>query len=303
VQLRVRGHVLELDPSRPAVMGILNVGDDSVADPLHLQTVQEQLKRARQLLEEGAAIVDVGAVSGRTDTPPIPEAKEAQLLAQVVEPLAAEGVVVSVDTWRVGVVEAVLAAGAALINDVSGLADPAIARLCAEAGAGLVVMHTKARPKERHFPPYADLIGEVTAFLRDKVELACRSGMAPEGILVDPGLDFAKTPEQSVELLRRLGAVRELGFPLLLAVSRKYFVGMLTGRPPLERLAGTLGAIAGALRHGVEVVRVHDVGAVQDFLAVYAAITTTGEVELKGDPADDRLRWLPPKAVSSRDPG
>ena len=293
--LKLRDHLLALDRRRPLVMGILNVGEDSVADPLHLRTSEQRLARARQLIGEGAAIIDVGAVSGRTDTPPLAEAQEARLLVEVVRPLAAEGVVVSVDTWRAGVVEAVLEAGAALINDVSGLADPRVAELCAQAGAGLVVMHTKARPKERRFPPYADLVGEVRSFLAERAELARGAGVPAQSILLDPGLDFAKTPAQSVELLRKLPAIRALGYPILLAVSRKYFVGMLTGRGPLERLAGTLGAIAGALEAGIEVVRVHDVAAVVDFLAVYRALRSDGPVELKGDPEDEALRWLPPK--------
>ena len=295
MELTAAGRLLTLDPQRPAVMGILNVGDDSVADDLHLRTLADRLARAEELVAAGAEIIDVGAISGRTDTEPLSEAEEAELLVEVVEGLAARGAFVSVDTWRPAVAEAVLAAGAAMINDVSGLADPRLAELCAQHGAALVIMHTKAPPKNRLFPPYADLVGEVKGFLAERAALAERLGVARSSIILDPGLDFAKTPAQSIELLRALPSLRELGYPLLLAVSRKYFVGMITGRPPLERLAGTLGAIAAALRSGVEVVRVHDVAAVSDFLAVYAQAAGSGEIVLRGDPEDEALRWLPPK--------
>ena len=165
-------------------------------------------------------------------------------MVPLVERLVAEGITVSVDTWKPEVAEAVLAAGAAMINDVSGLRDPAIADACARHDAGLVVMHTRAEPKVKSFPGYDDVIEDVRAFLVERIELARSRGVADDKIVIDPGPDFAKTPEETVEVLRRLNELRDLEYPMLLALSRKDFVGALTGRRPADRLAGTLGAIA-----------------------------------------------------------
>ena len=152
------------------------------------------------------------------------------------------------DTWKPAVAEAVLAAGASMINDVSGLRDPAIADACARHDAGLVVMHTRAEPKVKSFPGYDDVIDDIREFLTERIELARSRGVADEKIVIDPGPDFAKTPEETVEMLRRLHELSDLEYPMLLALSRKDFVGALTGRAPAERLGGTLGAIAAARR-------------------------------------------------------
>jgi dihydropteroate synthase len=170
------------------------------------------------------------------------------------------------------VARAALAAGAAMVNDVSGLRDPDMARVCAQAGAALVITHTRAAPKEKAFPAYDDVVVEVVDFLRERIADATRSGVASERIVVDPGVDLAKTPAQSIALVRRLAEVRALGHPVLLAVSRKDFVGALTGRPPRERLGGTLAAVAAGLDAGPAILRVHDVGQVVDYLRVRAAL-------------------------------
>jgi dihydropteroate synthase len=191
----------------------------------------------------------------------------------LVERLAADGVVVSVDTWKADVARAALAAGAAMINDVSGLRDPALADECAAAGAALVVMHTRAAPKVKEFPDYEDVVADVVGFVRERVELARSRGVGEDQIVVDPGPDFAKTPAETVTVLRSLGSLAALGHPVLLAVSRKDFVGALVGRPPRERLAGTLAAVGAGVDAGASIVRVHDVAATVDFLAVRAALT------------------------------
>src|SRR5262249_59976645 len=136
----------------------------------------------------------------------------------------------------------------------------------------LVLMHTRAEPKHKDFPPYADVVADVVAFLRDRMAMASEHGVGPDQIVLDPGPDFAKTPAQTVEVLRHLDAVAALGRPVLLAVSRKDFIGALTLRPPKERDAGTLAAVADGLDRGASILRVHDVGAVADFLAVRAAL-------------------------------
>lgn len=257
-------------------MGVVNVNPDSFSDPgpRSLETV---VARAVALVADGATVVDVGAQSAITNRPPLDAASEAARVGSAVARIrqACPEPVVSVDTYKPEVVEAALAAGADLVNDVSGLADPAVARLCAEAGAGLVVMHTSAPPLTRLQDPgrYPDgVAGEVAGFLRRKVDEAVAAGVAPDSIVVDPGVDFTKTPGQSVALLRGIDAVVALGRPILLALSRKDFVGALTGRPPSRRDPGTLGAVAALAGVPGQILRVHDVAAVADFLAVRDAI-------------------------------
>jgi dihydropteroate synthase len=193
----------------------------------------------------------------------------------LVERVAGElGAVVSVDTYKPAVAEAAVAAGAALVNDVSGLRDVALADLCARTGAGLVLMHTRVEPKGTLLDPdrYDDVVADVAGFLHERIAVAVARGVDPEQLLLDPGPDFAKTPAQTVAVLRRLDGLHALGRPLLLAISNKDFVGALTGRAPRERLAGTLAALAHGVEAGAHVLRVHDVAAAADFLRVRAAL-------------------------------
>jgi dihydropteroate synthase len=262
--------------SRPLLMGIVNANPDSFSDP-GARTVADVVARAEALVAAGAGAVDVGAQSAITGRPPVEPGDEAAVVVPVVAELRARcpGVLVSVDTFKPPVAEAALAAGAHMVNDVSGLGDPALARMCAASGAALVVMHTAAPPLTRRQEPglYADVGAEVAAFLAERVAAAIEAGVPATSIVVDPGVDFAKTPAQSVELLRRLDPVVALGHPVLLALSRKDFVGALTGRPPAGRGAGTLGAIAALRRVPGQILRVHDVAATGDMLAVLDALT------------------------------
>jgi dihydropteroate synthase len=181
--------------------------------------------------------------------------------------LAAAGVAVSVDTWRAPVARAVLAAGAAMINDVSGLSDEEVAEACADSRAALVVTHTLVTPKTKAFPRYERLVDEVDDFLGGRVERALALGVSRDRLVLDPGIDLAKTPAQSIELLRSLDRLAERGLPLLLALSRKDFVGALTGRPPSERDPGSLAAVGATAAPG-RLVRVHDVAGARDYLRV-----------------------------------
>jgi dihydropteroate synthase len=273
MKLRLRDRVVEL--REPLVMGIVNASPESFSDGGEVGSLKTQVERALSL---GADIVDVGGESGVTDRPPVPAEEEAARVVPLVERLSAEGVVVSVDTWKAPVARAAIEAGAAMINDVSGLIDPGVADACAESGAALVVMHTRARPKEKAFPGYDDVTADILAFLRERMAFARERGVTEEQLVVDPGPDFAKTPAETVEALRRLSDLRELGRPVLLAASRKDFVGALTGRSPADRLAGTLAAIGEGVTAGAAIVRVHDVSATRDFLTVRAALR--GEVEV-----------------------
>jgi len=184
--------------------------------------------------------------------------------------------IVSVDTYKPAVAAAAVRAGAAIVNDVSGLRDPELARVCAQTGAALVVMHTCAAPKQRLQDPdlYGeDVTGEVLAFLSERIELALAAGMSREQLLLDPGPDFSKTPAQTTAVLADIDRLHELGRPLLMAVSRKDFIGALTSRPPRERLPGTLAALAHGMDHGAHVYRMHDVAAAAQFIAVRAALS------------------------------
>jgi dihydropteroate synthase len=279
MMLRVRERALDL--FEPILMGIVNATPDSFSDRQGPKDPGEVVESALGQVQAGAAIVDVGGESGRTDTVAVPVEEEAARVVPVVERLAAAGVTVSVDTWRAPVARRALDAGAVMINDVSGLSDPDVASACAETGAALVITHTQAPPKTKAFPPYEDVVGEVAAFLDERVELA-RSRGVPEGQLVlDPGVDLAKTPAESIELLRSLPRLAERGLPLLVGVSRKDFVGALTGRPPAARDAGTLAAVGAAVRGGARILRVHDVAGAHDYLRVHSALAGGADARLE----------------------
>ena len=275
--LIVRGR--ELDLTGPVLMGIVNASPDSFSDRGETRTTAERVALALDQVAQGAGIVDVGGQSGITGVPEIPVEEEVARVLPVVEGIldAAPDVLVSVDTYRPAVVEAVLDAGAAIVNDVSGLLYPEVATLVAEAGAGLVLMHTRARPKHKVLDDalYAEVGGvtaDVVAFLRQRLDVAHEAGVDPRSTILDPGPDFAKTPAQTVEVLRDLDAVEALGRPLLLALSRKDFIGAITQRPPRARLGGTLASVGHVSDRPGVILREHDVGVVADYLSVAAVL-------------------------------
>jgi dihydropteroate synthase len=291
-QLVLRDRAFDLRPGRPLVMGIVNANPDSFSDAVRTTTLDAQVALAHRLTEEGADLIDVGGESGVTYTGVTAAEVERDRVVPLVERLVADGIVVSVDTWKPAVAEAVLAAGAHMINDVSGLRDPALADLCAASGAALVLMHTRAAPKQVHFADYdGDVVGDVVAFLTELRETARARGVADDQLVLDPGPDFAKSPAESVATLRSLDRLHTLGRPLLLALSNKYFLGAITGRAPQERLAGTLAAVGEGVDAGGAILRVHDVAAVHDFLAVRRVLR--GEEPVPAFDADDeRLKWI-----------
>jgi dihydropteroate synthase len=297
LELRGGGHTVALGASA-WLMGIVNATPDSFSDAGRYPTLDARVERARALLAAGATIIDVGGESATTNRPPVAVEVEIERVVPLIERVAGElGGLVSVETYKPAVAAAAIAAGAALVNDVSGLRDPELADVCAATGAGLIVMHTRARPKQRLHDPglYPDILGDVLSFLAERIELARSRGVAFEQLIVDPGPDFAKTPAQTIELLRGAGRLHELGRPVLMAISRKDFVGALTARRPAERLAGSLAALAHGLDIGAQIFRVHDVAAAADYLAVRAALR--GESELgAGAVLADSLRWEPPRA-------
>jgi dihydropteroate synthase len=294
VRLRLGKRTLDLPAGEPALMGIVNATPDSFSDVPGEKPLEALVERALELTNAGAAVVDVGGESGRTDRAAIDADEEISRVVPLVERLAGAGLAVSVDTWRAHVARAALGAGAVLINDVSALSDPAIADACAEAGAGLVITHTRAAPKTKAFPSYDDVVRDVVELLSERAALARERGVDADQLLLDPGFDLAKSPAESVEILRRLPELEVLGRPVLLAISRKDFVGALTDRSPHARDPGTLGAIEPALVAPFgTVLRVHDVAGAADFLAVRAALR--GEREVPG-PLPTALRTEPARS-------
>jgi len=279
------------------LMGIVNATPDSFSDGGLHPTLRARVELARELLARGARVIDVGGESGITNRPPVEAAEEIERVVPLIERIVlATDAIVSIDTYKPAVAAAAIAAGAAIVNDVSGLRDVELADVCAQTGAALVVMHTAAAPKQRLQDPglYDDVLAEVMRFLDHRLELARSRGIADEQLIVDPGPDFAKTPAQTVALLRGAARLHEFGRPVLMAISRKDFVGALTGRPPRERGAGTLAALAHGIDLGAHIFRVHDVAAAADFIAVRAALR--GEVDVPATLAlSDALRWEPPR--------
>ncbi len=285
---------------RPWLMGIVNATPDSFSDQRRHNTVAERVELARGLLEAGAEIIDIGGESGVTNRPAVAPEEEIARVVPLIERVTSElGARVSVDTYKPAVARASIRAGACIVNDVSGLRDPGLADVCADTGAALVLMHTIAVPKQQLHEPALDgrIVSDVRSFLEQRIELAMSHGVAFEQLMLDPGPDFSKTPAQTVAVLRSLASLAELQRPILLAVSRKDFVGALTARAPRQRLAGTLAAVGHGVEAGAHVLRVHDVAAVQDFLTVRAALTGAREVDSRLR-LPDELRWA--QGVSGR---
>ncbi len=259
--------------NRTLVMGILNLTPDSFYDGGRFATPEEAIEEARRLIAEGADLIDVGGESTRPGAQPVPGDVELERVLPVVEALALDPRVrISIDTMKPRVAAACIQAGATLINDVSGLGDPEMARVAAAGGAGVVIMHMRGTPQTmRQHSVYQDVMKEVIEELRPRVEMARRAGVRE--IYVDPGIGFAKTPAQSFELLRRLGEMQALGCPVLVGPSRKSFLGVLPGMEDVnERLEGTIAAAVLAAWNGAAIVRVHDVRPVRKALAVADAV-------------------------------
>jgi dihydropteroate synthase len=288
---------------RIRLMGIVNATPDSFSDAGVARTLEQRVALAREQLAAGAELIDIGGESGVTDRPAVTATEEIERVVPLIDRVARElGALVSVDTYKPDVALAAIAAGAAVVNDVSGLRDPELADVCAQTGAGLILMDTLAPPKVKLLDRSRDgrIAGEVRAGLARRIELACARGVRPEQLMLDPGPDFSKTPSQTVEALRALGDLHDFGRPLLLAISRKDFVGALTGRAPRERLAGTLAALGHGIDAGAHVARVHDVAAAADYILVRAALSgqLPVETDLRLDESLRRQRPDPSDEVS-----
>jgi dihydropteroate synthase len=256
-------------------MGIVNATPDSFSDGGRFLALDAAAAQAERLVAEGADLVDVGGESTRPGAPGVPVDEELRRVVPVIERLRARGcaVPISIDTRRTEVARAALAAGADLVNDVSALADPGMAEAVAASGAACVLMHMRGTPADMASRAlYADVVGEVADELEEALGRAVRRGVAEGRILLDPGIGFAKTADQSLEVLASIQRLRRLGRPLVVGPSRKSFIGKVTGAGVEERLPGTLAAVAACVLAGVEFVRVHDVGYARQAALVAAAI-------------------------------
>ncbi len=256
-------------------MGILNVTPDSFSDGGRYFDAAAAIEHGLELAAQGAAIVDVGGESTRPGAAGVGLGEELRRVVPVIEGLRAAGIeaTISVDTSKLEVARAALDAGATFVNDVTAFrAAPAMAALVAERGVECCLMHMQGEPRTmQNDPLYGDLIGEVCAFLRERVDFALDAGIARARIAVDPGFGFGKTVEHNLELLDRLNELAALGQPILIGTSRKSFLGALTGRRESDRLAATIATNVIGLLRGASLFRVHDVAAVRDALAVAAA--------------------------------
>lgn len=261
-KISCRGNILDLG-LRTHIMGILNVTPDSFSDGGRYADTERALAHAREMTAAGADIIDIGGESTRPGAQPLSEDEELSRIIPVIERLSAElAVPISVDTYKSGVAKKALDAGASIVNDISGLRfSPDMARVAADCGATVIIMHIKGTPRDmQQNPVYDDVIGEIMAYLETGIELAAKGGVDPEKILLDPGIGFGKTLEHNLAILNRLDEFRGLGKPIVLGTSRKKFIGTVLDVPvPEQRIDGTAATVALGIERGASVVRVHDV--------------------------------------------
>ncbi len=269
---------VEIPLDRPVVMGILNLTPDSFSDGGVYSAGSPALRRAEELVAQGADIVDVGGESTRPGADEVPvEVELGRVLPFVREAARILPVPVSIDTRKSAVARGCVDAGAQVVNDVSGLRhDPAMKHLVASAGVGVVLMHSRGDPGSMaREAVYGDVVEDVLAELAHSVGLAREAGVPPDRIVVDPGIGFAKTAEQSLRLLAEVGRLGALGHPVLVGPSRKSFIGRVLGLPPDQRVEGTVAACVAAYLGGARLFRVHDVGPVKRALTVAHAIVAS----------------------------
>jgi len=262
-----------IDLARPRIMGIVNVTPDSFSDGGAFFDSQAAIDHARRLIDDGAEILDVGGESTRPGAPDVSADEELRRVLPLIEALLGSGVPISVDTSKPAVMRAALAAGACIVNDVYALRQSGAAEAVAESDCGVVLMHMQGTPRTmQEAPRYADVVDEVGAFLRERRAALVALGVAADRIAVDPGFGFGKTAAHNWTLLARLAEVDLEGAPILAGVSRKSMLGQATGRPVTERLAASVAAAVIAVQNGARILRVHDVAATRDALAVLHAV-------------------------------
>ena len=258
-----RGKTLTLG-TNTHVMGILNVTPDSFSDGGRYLDVQQAVAHAETMIAEGATLIDIGGESSRPGASPVSVEAELARVVPVVQALAGTvDVLISVDTYKASVAQRALEAGAHIVNDITALSgDPNMAAVVADMEAGVVLMHMKGTPRTmQRAPEYTDVVNEVRTWLKKKVRHAEGQGIAPERIIIDPGIGFGKTTAHNLQLLKRLSEFRALNRPLLIGTSRKSFIGNILEVPVTARIEGTAATVCWAITHGADIVRVHDVKA------------------------------------------
>jgi dihydropteroate synthase len=261
--------------SKALIMGVLNVTPDSFSDGGQWLNPEIAIERAQQMIAEGADIIDIGGESTRPGASYVEEDEEITRIAPILTVLRKlTNVPLSIDTRKAVVARVALDLGADIINDVSALQDdPGMAQLIEESGAGVVLMHRQGNSMTmQKSPQYEDIVGEIKAFLSERVSMAQSMGISADHIIVDPGIGFGKTLNHNLEILRNIGEFLPLGQPIMIGVSRKAFIGTLTGKPVGEREMGNSAAVAVAVWLGAHIVRVHDVGAMHDVIRVAQAL-------------------------------
>lgn len=254
-------------------MGIVNLTPDSFSGDGLVGDVDRAICHARQQFEAGSDILDIGAESSRPGAIPTPEDEELRRLLPVLREITTWGVPVSVDTYKPAVMRAALEAGATMINDITGMADPNALAAVAGSDCAVCVMHMKGEPGTmQQAPGYADVVAEVSGFLRGAVARCREAGVADDRLVIDPGFGFGKTLDHNLALFRALTVAFGRDLPILVGVSRKTMLGTITGRPVDQRLAASVAAALLAAQKGAKILRVHDVAATRDALAVWAAI-------------------------------
>lgn len=259
--------------ARALVLGIVNVTGDSFSDGGQYLDAARAIEQGLKLREDGADLVDVGGESTRPGSQPVPLDEELRRVIPVVEALVRQGVAVSVDTLKPGVMRAAIDAGCSVINDVNAFRAPGAIDAVAAANVGLIAMHMQGTPETmQQAPRYDDVVAEVGAFLRARAAALEAAGVAPERIVLDPGFGFGKTLEHNKRLFRALPALASMGYPILVGLSRKKSIGDITGRPVGSRTAGSVAAALLAVQNGASLVRVHDVAETVDALKVLQAL-------------------------------
>ncbi len=266
-----------LDLTRPVVMGVVNVTPDSFSDGGRFLDAAAALQHGQQLLEEGAAILDIGGESTRPGAEPVSVQEELRRVIPVIEGLAGAGARVSVDTSKPEVMRAAAAAGAWMINDVRALQEPGALEAAAATNCRVCLMHMQGEPRTmQEAPTYGDVVNEVKAFLLERAQSCRAAGIGPERLVIDPGFGFGKTVAHNLELLRRLPELASAGYPVLVGLSRKSMLAKLLGRPPHERVHGSIALAVLAAANGARIVRAHDVAATVDALKILAAVREGG---------------------------
>lgn len=270
MQLRCKNHLLDM--GRPQVMGVLNVTPDSFSDGGRYLDPAAAEDRARQMLEEGAALIDIGGESTRPGAAPVEASAELARVLPVIERVARLDVVVSIDTSKPAVMREACAAGAGLINDVRALRQPGALEAARATGAAVCLMHMRGEPRTmQQDPVYADVVAEVRDFLASRLQACVDAGIPAAQILLDPGFGFGKSLAHNLSLLAHLSGLRGLGCPLLVGISRKSMLGAVTGLPPEQRIHAGLAAAVLAVWQGASIVRTHDVRATVEALKLVAS--------------------------------